>query len=77
MVNEGESNAVAGKQAAKEEKKLSRCALVSCFGFLVVKRVCILFYHLQVTGANKGIGYGLVRALCKKFKGTVYLTGKL
>ncbi|GAU87580.1 hypothetical protein RvY_00406 [Ramazzottius varieornatus] len=56
MVNEGESDAVAGKQAAKEEKKLSRCALV--------------------TGANKGIGYGLVRALSKKFKGTVYLTAR-
>jgi len=29
-----------------------------------------------VTGGNKGIGYGIVRALCKKFEGTVYLTAR-
>merc|ERR1711915_95685 len=29
-----------------------------------------------VTGANKGIGFGIVRALCKKFKGEVYLTAR-
>merc|ERR1711963_679295 len=29
-----------------------------------------------VTGSNKGIGFGIVRALCKKFNGDVYLTAR-
>ena len=29
-----------------------------------------------VTGANKGIGYAIVKRLCKDFDGIVYLTGK-
>ena len=29
-----------------------------------------------VTGSNKGIGLGIVRALCKQFKGEVYLTSR-
>ena len=29
-----------------------------------------------VTGSNKGIGFGIVRALCKKFNGEVYLTAR-
>jgi len=29
-----------------------------------------------VTGSNKGIGLGIVRALCKKFSGDVYLTSR-
>ncbi|KAK3591763.1 hypothetical protein CHS0354_019535 [Potamilus streckersoni] len=29
-----------------------------------------------VTGANKGIGFAIVRGLCKQFDGDVYLTGK-
>ena len=29
-----------------------------------------------VTGSNKGIGFGIVRGLCKKFKGDVYLTSR-
>jgi len=29
-----------------------------------------------VTGSNKGIGLGIVRSLCKKFDGTVYLTSR-
>ncbi|XP_075217594.1 carbonyl reductase [NADPH] 1-like [Lycorma delicatula] len=29
-----------------------------------------------VTGANKGIGYAIVKGLCKKFKGKVYLTSR-
>jgi len=29
-----------------------------------------------VTGANKGIGFGIVRGLCKKFQGDVYLTSR-
>lgn len=30
----------------------------------------------QVTGANKGIGFAIVRKLCKEFPGTVILTGR-
>lgn len=29
-----------------------------------------------VTGGNKGIGLAIVKALCKDFKGTVYLTAR-
>ena len=29
-----------------------------------------------VTGSNKGIGYAIVKRLCKEFDGVVYLTGK-
>jgi len=29
-----------------------------------------------VTGGNKGIGLGVVRGLCKQFKGDVYLTAR-
>ncbi len=29
-----------------------------------------------VTGSNKGIGFSIVKALCKRFDGIVYLTGK-
>jgi len=29
-----------------------------------------------VTGSNKGIGFGIVRALCKQFTGDVYLTSR-
>ncbi|XP_047038176.1 carbonyl reductase [NADPH] 1-like [Helicoverpa zea] len=29
-----------------------------------------------VTGANKGIGFAIVRGLCKKFEGVVYLTSR-
>lgn len=29
-----------------------------------------------VTGSNKGIGFGIVRALCKKYQGDVYLTSR-
>lgn len=32
---------------------------------------------LQVTGANKGIGFAIVRILCKEFSGTVILTGNI
>ena len=30
----------------------------------------------QVTGANKGVGFGCVRGLCKQFDGDVYLTAR-
>lgn len=29
-----------------------------------------------MTGSNKGIGYGIVQALCKQFDGDVFLTGR-
>ncbi|GLV36437.1 uncharacterized protein CBL_08928 [Carabus blaptoides fortunei] len=29
-----------------------------------------------VTGANKGIGFGIVKGLCEKFTGTIYLTAR-
>ena len=32
-------------------------------------RVCV------VTGANKGVGYAIVKELSKKFDGLIYLTG--
>jgi len=31
---------------------------------------------LQVTGSNKGIGFGIVKELCAKFEGIVYLTSR-
>jgi hypothetical protein len=34
-----------------------------------IKRVAI------VTGSNKGIGFEIVKGLCQKFDGIVYLTG--
>ena len=33
----------------------------------------LIFY--KVTGANKGIGYAIVKKLCKEFSATVILTG--
>ena len=29
-----------------------------------------------MTGANKGIGFAIVKGLCKRFKGKVYLTAR-
>ncbi|KAJ8934496.1 hypothetical protein NQ314_013313 [Rhamnusium bicolor] len=29
-----------------------------------------------VTGSNKGVGYAIVKGLCERFKGTVYLTAR-
>ena len=34
-----------------------------------------LFIFHKVTGANKGIGFAIVKKLCKEFSGTVILTG--
>ncbi|XP_055958793.1 carbonyl reductase [NADPH] 3 [Patella vulgata] len=31
---------------------------------------------MMVTGGNKGVGFGIVRALCKQFKGDVILTAR-
>ncbi|BFZ24375.1 hypothetical protein BsWGS_27414 [Bradybaena similaris] len=36
----------------------------------MAKRVAV------VTGANKGVGFGIVRALCKQFDGDVFLTSR-
>ena len=33
-------------------------------------------YYIQVTGSNKGIGYGIVKELCSKFDGDVFLTSR-
>lgn len=33
-----------------------------------------MILNFQVTGANKGIGYGIVKGLCQKFDGIIYLT---
>ena len=61
------------------------------FFFLVIGHClkCILYMYIfsdslgrcslvnfQVTGSNKGIGYAIVRALCKQFDGDVFLTGE-
>ena len=36
----------------------------------------IKYVYFQVTGGNKGIGYGIVKGLCEKYNGTVYLTAR-
>ncbi len=36
----------------------------------------ILNWISQVTGANRGIGFGIVKELCLKFNGRVYLTSR-
>jgi carbonyl reductase 1 len=33
-------------------------------------------FLFQVTGGNKGIGYAIVKDLCTKFDGAVYLTAR-
>ena len=37
---------------------------------------CVKMPVAVVTGSNKGIGFGIVRALCKQFSGDVYLTSR-
>jgi carbonyl reductase 1 len=32
--------------------------------------------QFQVTGGNKGVGFAIVKALCKQFEGNVYLTAR-
>lgn len=34
------------------------------------------YFCSQVTGGNKGIGYAIVKGLCKKYDGIVYLTAR-
>jgi hypothetical protein len=36
----------------------------------------LIFFVLQVTGGNKGIGYAIIDKLCSAFDGIIYLTGK-
>ena len=36
----------------------------------------IYFILYQVTGSNKGIGFGIVKELCSTFQGVVYLTSR-
>lgn len=54
------------------------CSLLSIFfgiildGFMVV----VSFLFFQVTGGNKGIGYAIVKGLCQKYLGKVYLTSR-
>ncbi|KAK2157822.1 hypothetical protein LSH36_184g10015 [Paralvinella palmiformis] len=33
-------------------------------------------HYVSVTGSNKGIGFAIVRSLCRKFDGDVYLTSR-
>lgn len=38
--------------------------------------LCSFVLLLQVTGGNKGIGFAIVKSLCQKFDGIVYLTAR-
>lgn len=40
------------------------------------RKVHLIQSLLQVTGGNKGIGFAIVRALCKQYDGNVYLTAR-
>lgn len=42
---------------------------------MLVVTVCFQLLF-QVTGGNKGIGYAIVKGLCEKFHGIVYLTAR-
>ena len=42
---------------------------------IMSKFIIEILYLMKVTGANKGIGYAVVRGLCKQFDGDVFLTG--
>jgi hypothetical protein len=52
-----------------------KVAIVSYF-FIKYRNKKNLSYQFQVTGANKGIGYAIVKKLCSVFDGIIYLTGK-
>lgn len=46
-------------------------------GMLLIRyKLIFIAFIFQVTGANKGIGYGIVKGLCEKYDGTVYLTAR-
>lgn len=44
--------------------------------YIKTQQLTAVVFVLQVTGANKGIGYGIVRELAAKFDGVVYLTSR-
>lgn len=47
------------------------------FSFLYSFYFIIYYFHCKkVTGGNKGIGFAIVKGLCKKFEGLVYLTAR-
>ena len=49
--------------------------MVYMYTFVLFSVSFLCFF--QVTGSNKGVGYAIVRALCKEFKGDVYMTCEL
>ena len=51
---------------------------LACYCISVVRDFCdSILFTLQVTGGNRGIGYAIVKRLCKEFDGVVLFTGKL
>ena len=52
----------------------ARVAVVILFIFLHFSILHFLLY--QVTGSNKGIGFAIIKELCAKFDGIVYLTSR-
>lgn len=52
--------------------------ILACYCISVVRDFCdSILFTLQVTGGNRGIGYAIVKRLCKEFDGVVLFTGKL
>lgn len=49
---------------------------IKIINYKVYELKLIVFITLQVTGSNKGIGYAIVRGICKQFKGDVFLTAR-
>ena len=48
-------------------------------GFKLSLSICQVSVRMRVavvTGSNKGIGLGVVRALCRQYQGEVYLTSR-
>lgn len=65
---------VGRRHATKKKKNMARVALVQLISDHWWQNIHAII-PLQVTGANQGIGLETVRELCKKFDGTVILTG--
>lgn len=52
--------------------------ILASYCISVVRDFCdSILFTLQVTGGNRGIGYAIVKRLCKEFDGVVLFTGKL
>lgn len=52
--------------------------ILACYCISVVRDFCdSILFTLQVTGGNRGIGYAIVKRLCKEFDGVVLFTGKI